>query len=60
MTIEYVLLLVITLAFSLKIMVEAPKRAFQEAAPRLAIRVENQLITGNGFYVRGENTVQWK
>lgn len=61
MTVEYVLLLVIALAFSLKIMVEAPSRAFREAAPRLALRVENQLITGNGFYVNGTNTtLEWQ
>lgn len=60
MTLEYILILVMALALSLKVIVEAPTRAFREAAPRLAIRVENQLITGNGFYVRGKNTIEWK
>jgi hypothetical protein len=60
MTIEYMLLLVVALTLSLKVMVEAPARAFREAAPRLAIRVENQLITGNGFVVNGTATLRWE
>lgn len=60
MTIEYMLLLVIAMTLSLKVMVEAPARAFREAAPRLAIRIENQLITGNGFMINGNGTLKWE
>jgi hypothetical protein len=49
MTIEYVLLLVVTFAIGMKIFVSAPMDAFKNSAPKLGARVEKQLNTGAGF-----------
>lgn len=49
MTIEYILLMFAVFFIGLKFFTEAPKDAFKNSAPRLALRVEKQLITGDGF-----------
>ncbi len=49
MTVEYVLLLIMTVMLGMKVLINAPTKAFRESAPRLALRVEKQLMTGQGF-----------
>ena len=49
MTLEYVLLLVATVGLFFSSMVEAPKAAFRNSAPRLGARIEKHLATGTGF-----------
>lgn len=49
MTIEYILLLFAVFFIGLKFFIEAPRDAFKNSGPRLALRVEKQLITGDGF-----------
>ncbi|MGZ3742961.1 MAG: hypothetical protein ACXWRA_03795 [Pseudobdellovibrionaceae bacterium] len=54
MTVEYILLLFAVFFIGLKFFTEAPKDAFKKSGPMLAIRVEKQLITGDGFKPNGE------
>lgn len=49
MTIEYILLLIISFVIGLKFFMEAPRRAFRDSGPRLGARVEQHLKTGGGF-----------
>lgn len=61
MTVEYVLLLVIVVGVGMKVLIAAPTKAFQESAPRLALRVEKQLMTGQGFdKVQDGTAIQWE
>lgn len=61
MTIEYILLLVALTFFGLKVLVTAPINAFQESAPRLALRVEKHLMTGSGFdKVQAGQAIRWQ
>lgn len=46
MTIEYILLLIVVFAIGLKSFMIAPRKAFTESGPKLAARVEKQLLTG--------------
>lgn len=59
MTLEYVLLLVASIAISLKFFVAAPKMAFKESGPRLGARVEKHLATGTGFVSKQKGTFRW-
>jgi hypothetical protein len=59
MTVEYVLLMVAVFFIGLKFFVEAPKDAFKGSGPRLAVRVEKQLMTGQGFKNQDKPT-EWK
>ena len=49
MTIEYILLLIVVFAIGLKSFMIAPRKAFTESGPKLAARVEKQLLTGRSF-----------
>lgn len=59
MTLEYVLLLVATVALCFRFMVEAPKTAFRDSAPRLGARVERHLATGTGFKSNKKARSKW-
>jgi hypothetical protein len=60
-TIEYILLLVAMVFFSLKVLVTAPVNAFEQSGPRLALRVEKHLITGSGFdKINNGRRNEWK
>ncbi|WP_413289599.1 hypothetical protein [Bdellovibrio sp. HCB337] len=54
MTVEYILLLFAVFFIGLKYFAEAPKDAFKKSGPVLALRVEKQLITGDGFKPNNE------
>lgn len=54
MTVEYILLLIAVFFIGLKFFTEAPKDAFKKSAPVLGMRVEKQLITGDGFKPGGD------
>lgn len=54
MTVEYILLLFAVFFIGLKFFTEAPRDAFRQSAPVLGMRVEKQLITGDGFRPNGE------
>ncbi len=56
---EYTLLFIAVFGIGLKVFWSAPRTAFKESAPRLAIRVEKQLETGQGF-MNGKNGQSWK
>jgi len=58
MTVEYVLLLFAVFFIGLKFFVEAPSDAFKNSGPRLGIRIERQLMTGDGFHPPGKQN-QW-
>lgn len=58
MTMEYTLLFIAVFGIGLKVFWSAPRTAFKESAPRLAIRVEKQLETGQGFF-NGKNGQSW-
>lgn len=49
MTVEYILILVFTVSLGLKVLISVPAKAFSESAPKLASRIEKQLVTGDGF-----------
>lgn len=59
MTVEYILLLLSVFFIGMKFFVEAPKDAFKDAGPRLALRVEKQLITGDGFKNKDGSRNKW-
>jgi hypothetical protein len=59
MTVEYILLLIAVFFIGLKFFIEAPKDAFKNSGPRLAERVEKQLLTGQGFQMPGRKD-EWK
>lgn len=59
MTVEYVLLLVATFFFVLKVFMTMPAKAFRESGPKLGARVEQQLATGDGFKPVNGNHVAW-
>ncbi len=57
MTVEYILLLFAVFFIGLKFFTKAPMDAFKKSGPVLAMRVEKQLITGDGFEPNGERNV---
>jgi hypothetical protein len=59
MTIEYVLLLIAVFFIGLKFFIVAPKDAFKNSGPRLGIRVEKQLLTGQGFVQKNGQPTEW-
>jgi hypothetical protein len=59
MTVEYVLLMFAVFFIGLKFFVEAPKDAFKNSGPKLALRIEKQLITGDGFKDRDGKRTTW-
>lgn len=59
MTVEYILLMIAVFFIGLKFFIEAPKDAFKNSGPRLAMRVERQLMTGQGFQPP-DRTTEWK
>lgn len=59
MTIEYVLLLISVTMVLVKVVAFGPRRAFHEAGPKLAARVESQLATGTGFQAKGKQLPSW-
>lgn len=59
MTIEYVLLLIAVFFIGLKFFISAPTGAFNNSGPHLALRVEQQLITGDGFEVAPGKKIAW-
>ncbi len=62
MTIEVILLLAISVFFFLGTMVAdfGGKGFFPTSAPRLAARLERNLITGDGFVDRNGKGVEWE
>ena len=63
MTLEFILLLSMFTLILMGTLVQGPAKSFKEAAPKLGARVENHLITGDGF-ARGTGSAavghQWK
>ena len=59
MTVEYILLMIAVFFIGLKFFIEAPKDAFKNSGPRLAMRIEKQLLTGQGFQPPN-GTTDWK
>jgi hypothetical protein len=53
-TVEYILLLIAVFFIGLKFFSGAPQDAFKKSGPALGMRVEKQLITGDGFKPKGE------
>lgn len=60
MTIEYVLLLVVTFFFIVKGMLTVPNAAFKQSGPRLGARIEQQLETGAGFRPGSTDKIRWE
>lgn len=58
MTVEYILILLFVISLGFKGLIGVPVRAFKDSAPKLASRVEKQLITGDGFNAKAKG--QWK
>ena len=58
MTVEYILLAILTVMYLMKAVVLVPQRSFKEAGPRLGVRIEQQLETGSGFKDKGKS-LQW-
>lgn len=63
MTTEFILLLSMFTLILMVTLVQGPAKSFKEAAPKLGARVENHLITGDGF-ARGSGSgavgLQWE
>lgn len=59
MTIEYILLLIISFGIGLKFFVSAPKTAFQKSGPMLAARIEQHLKTAPGFQKHNGDPFVW-
>ncbi len=59
MMIEHVLLMVAIFMIGLKFMIVAPRSAFKHSAPILAMRVEQQLRTGEGFKPQVKDRSAW-
>lgn len=59
MTVEYILLLIAVFFIGLKFFTGAPRDAFEKSGPVLGMRVEKQLITGNGFKPKADQPNQW-
>ncbi len=55
MTTELVLLLTIFMFVVIGIF-KTPTKTFEEAGPRLAVRLEKQIETGSGFNKKSQNT----
>lgn len=61
MTVEYILLLTLFVLFVMKGTYYGPNNAFRNAGPKLAARVEKQLITGERFSSDGNRpATEWK
>lgn len=61
MILEYILLLTLTVLFVVSVVFKGPHDAFTNAGPKLAARVEKNLITGDRFSRNPTNTpsVRW-
>lgn len=61
MILEYILLLSMGVLFVVSVIFTGPNNAFKNAGPKLAARVEKQLITGDRFSRDGETpATEWK
>jgi hypothetical protein len=60
MTVEYILLMIAAFFVGMKFFVEAPKDAFKNSGPKLALRVEKQLRTGDGFKDKDGARIKWE
>lgn len=61
MILEYVLLLTMIVLFVTSVIFNGPNDAFKNAGPKLAARVEKQLITGDRFKADGSApSTEWK
>lgn len=62
MTVEYVLLLTMFVLFGMgAIYKDGPYSAFQRGGPKLAARIEKQLMTGDRFSTDSTRaTVEWR
>lgn len=49
MILEYILLLVLTTLLITTVIIKGPNDAFRKAGPKLAARVEKNLVTGDRF-----------
>ena len=60
MTLEYILLLSFFVLFLMVAFIQGPKESFFESGPRLGARVEQHLITGDGFHPKGGRGIAWE
>lgn len=61
MILEYILLLTMVVLFVVSVVFTGPNNAFKNAGPKLAARVEKQLITGDKFSTDGAKpSTEWK
>jgi hypothetical protein len=60
MTVEYILLMIAVFFVGLKFFVQAPSDAFKNSGPKLALRIEKQLITGDGFKTKTGDRNKWE
>lgn len=61
MILEYILLLTLTVIFITSIVFKGPHDAFKNAGPKLAARVEKNLITGDSFSTqKGQPSTKWR
>lgn len=60
MTIEYVLIFAVITSLSVAKLSQIPKRVFAQGGAKLAVRVESQLATGQGFLGKGNRIQTWK
>lgn len=61
MILEYILLLTMIVLFVVSVVFTGPNSAFKNAGPKLAARVEKQLITGDRFSRDGVSpATEWK
>jgi hypothetical protein len=61
MILEYILLLTMVVLFVVSVVFTGPNNAFKNAGPKLAARVEKQLITGDKFSTDGvKPSTEWK
>lgn len=61
MILEYILLLTMIVLFVASVLFTGPSSAFKNAGPKLAARVEKQLITGDKFSEDGVRpSTEWK
>lgn len=59
MTVEYVLVLIAVFFIGLKLFISAPTTAFNDSGPHMGLRVERQLLTGDGFELSQNKKLAW-
>lgn len=60
MILEYILLLTMMVVFVSTVIFTGPNNAFKDAGPKLAARVEKQLVTGDRFSRDGQRpSTRW-